>query len=140
MNDQQYEELLNRFVEAANKKTTSSKVKDYLYIAGMLITLGAAIIGWIKPIGELVIKTRDLERVQKELEKRVSDIDQKGTQSLPGVAARLHKVEVVLWNKYPEYQLFLTNPEDNITTRGSNGPSPYLFDDEFLFGKNLNKQ
>ena len=134
------EELINKIIEVTGRKTTTMKIKDVLLITGMVITLMAAIVGWIKPIGELVIKTRDLERVQKELEKRVTDIDQRGTQSLPGVAARLHKVEVVLWNKYPEYQLFLTNPEDNITTRGSGGSTLPSFNSVFRFEKDKNKQ
>jgi hypothetical protein len=134
------EELINRIIEVTGRKTTTMKIKDVLLITGMTITLIAAIVGWIKPIGELVIKTRELERVQKELEKRVYDMDQRGTQSLPGVAARLHKVEVVLWNKYPEYQLFLTNPEDNITTRGSGGTTLPSFDNTFRFEKDKNKQ
>jgi hypothetical protein len=134
------EELIDRILVAAGKKTTTTKIKDVLLIAGMSLTLVAAIIGWIKPIGELIIKTRELERVQKELESRVTNMDAKGTQSLPGVAARLHKVEVVLWNKYPEYQLFLTNPEDNLTTRGSGGSHLPSFNSTFRFEKDINKQ
>lgn len=131
--NEDYEVLIKKIIEAAGKKTTVTKIKDVLLISAMSVTLIAAIAGWAKPISVFMLRVTNIERENEKISARVATVEDK-VEKLLNVPERLHKVESVLWEAYPGYHLFLTDPDNS---RSAKLPQ---FDNRRLPQKDKNKQ